>query len=212
MGRADGRAAAGGAGPIPIVPVRRLGARPRERAAAQFGGVPVATLNSELGALAAGRIRRAAVAQCPDHRRCGSTTRCSSTPDADEYKLIERTLIQLDRPKLQVAIDVTIAEVTLNDQLNYGVQFFLAGGAVSNTVIGHDARASSTTSPRTAAPRPRGRACRAGSISSPATPRVPARRHQRAASANRRQDPFQSIARRRRQWRCDRSRWAIRFR
>jgi general secretion pathway protein D len=55
---------------------------------------------------------------------------------ADEYKLIERTLIQLDRPKLQVAIDVTIAEVTLNDQLNYGVQFFLSGGAVSNTASG----------------------------------------------------------------------------
>jgi general secretion pathway protein D len=54
----------------------------------------------------------------------------------DEYKLIERTLIQLDRPKLQVAIDVTIAEVDLNDQLNYGVQFFLHGGAISNTVSG----------------------------------------------------------------------------
>jgi general secretion pathway protein D len=54
----------------------------------------------------------------------------------DEYKLVERTLIQLDRPKLQVAVDVTIAEVDLNDQLNYGVQFFLAGGAVSNTTGG----------------------------------------------------------------------------
>ena len=54
----------------------------------------------------------------------------------DEYKLIERTLIQLDRPKLQVAVDVTIAEVDLNDALNYGVQFFLAGGAVSNTTSG----------------------------------------------------------------------------
>ena len=50
---------------------------------------------------------------------------------ADEYKLIERTLVQLDRPKLQVAIDVTIAEVSLNDKLNYGVQFFLNGGSVS---------------------------------------------------------------------------------
>ena len=54
----------------------------------------------------------------------------------DEYKLIERTLVQLDRPKLQVAIDVTIAEVDLNDQLNYGVQFFLHGGAISNTTGG----------------------------------------------------------------------------
>ncbi|PNG24506.1 type II secretion system secretin GspD [Methylocella silvestris] len=41
------------------------------------------------------------------------------------YKVIEKALEQLDRPKLQVAIDLTIAEVTLNDTLNYGVQFFL---------------------------------------------------------------------------------------
>jgi general secretion pathway protein D len=34
-------------------------------------------------------------------------------------------LRQLDRPQLQVAIDATVAEVTLNDNLNYGVQFFL---------------------------------------------------------------------------------------
>ena len=32
---------------------------------------------------------------------------------------------QIDRPQLQVAIDATIAEVTLNNNLNYGVQFFL---------------------------------------------------------------------------------------
>ncbi|MGA2125476.1 MAG: type II secretion system secretin GspD [Xanthobacteraceae bacterium] len=44
---------------------------------------------------------------------------------ADNYRIIERTLSQLDRPLLQVAIDLTVAEVTLNDQLNYGVQFFL---------------------------------------------------------------------------------------
>jgi general secretion pathway protein D len=41
------------------------------------------------------------------------------------YKIIERALNQLDRPQAQVAIDLTIAEVTLNDQLQYGVQFFL---------------------------------------------------------------------------------------
>ena len=46
----------------------------------------------------------------------------------EDYRVIERALTQLDRPKLQVAIDVTIAEVTLNDQLNYGVQFFLNKG------------------------------------------------------------------------------------
>ena len=43
----------------------------------------------------------------------------------ENYRLIERTLRQLDRPQLQVAIDTTIAEVTLNDNLSYGVQFYL---------------------------------------------------------------------------------------
>jgi len=54
----------------------------------------------------------------------------------ENYRIIERALNQLDRPKLQVAIDVTIAEVTLNDDLSYGVQFFLTNnnhGSVSNT-------------------------------------------------------------------------------
>ena len=43
----------------------------------------------------------------------------------ENYRIIERTLQQIDRPQLQVAIDATIAEVTLNNNLNYGVQFFL---------------------------------------------------------------------------------------
>jgi general secretion pathway protein D len=45
---------------------------------------------------------------------------------AENYRTVERALQQIDRPKAQVAIDVTIAEVTLNDQLNYGVQYYLA--------------------------------------------------------------------------------------
>jgi general secretion pathway protein D len=104
-------------------------------AAAQFGGVPVAALNSELNALGQGG---SGGPQLPNVRitadLLNNLVLIYARPD--EYKLIERTLVQLDRPKLQVAIDVTIAEVTLNDQLNYGVQFFLAGGAVSNTTSG----------------------------------------------------------------------------
>jgi general secretion pathway protein D len=45
--------------------------------------------------------------------------------DQQAHHVVEQTLRQIDRPQLQVAIDATIAEVTLNDQLNYGVQFFL---------------------------------------------------------------------------------------
>ena len=44
---------------------------------------------------------------------------------AENYRIIERALQQIDRPQMQVAIDATIAEVTLNNDLNYGVQFFL---------------------------------------------------------------------------------------
>ena len=46
----------------------------------------------------------------------------------ENYEIILRTLAQLDRPQLQVAIDATIAEVKLNDTLQYGVQFFLQKG------------------------------------------------------------------------------------
>jgi general secretion pathway protein D len=41
------------------------------------------------------------------------------------YTIIEATIRQIDRPQLQVAIDATIAEVTLTNELSYGVQFFL---------------------------------------------------------------------------------------
>lgn len=43
----------------------------------------------------------------------------------ENYRIIERTLVQLDRPQLQVSIDATIAEVTLNKNLSYGVQALL---------------------------------------------------------------------------------------
>ncbi|MGQ0443739.1 MAG: type II secretion system protein GspD, partial [Beijerinckiaceae bacterium] len=54
--------------------------------------------------------------------------------NAATYQIIEKALNQLDRPQLQVAVDVTLAEVTLNDSLSYGVQFFLGRlGALDNS-------------------------------------------------------------------------------
>jgi general secretion pathway protein D len=41
-----------------------------------------------------------------------------------EYRMIEATLKKLDSMPLQVLIEVTIAEVTLNDDLQYGLQWF----------------------------------------------------------------------------------------
>ncbi|MBV8847964.1 MAG: type II secretion system secretin GspD [Methylobacteriaceae bacterium] len=68
--------------------------------------------------------------------RAGVLTGVRITPDLvnnavlifaspENYRIIERAIVQLDRPQLQVAVELTIAEVTLNDSLNYGVQFFL---------------------------------------------------------------------------------------
>lgn len=104
-------------------------------AAAQFGALPVAALNSELSTLGQGG---SSAPQLPNVRITADTTNNSVLiyAKADEYKLIERTLIQLDRPRLQVAIEVTIAEVTLNNQLNYGVQFWLHNGGIANTIAG----------------------------------------------------------------------------
>jgi general secretion pathway protein D len=58
--------------------------------------------------------------------------------DQESQRIVEQTIRQIDRPQRQIAIEATIAEVTLNDQLNYGVQFFLASqkGSISNTISG----------------------------------------------------------------------------
>ena len=45
----------------------------------------------------------------------------------EQYRVVERAIIDLDRPVPEVAIEAIAAEVTLNDNLNYGVQFFLRG-------------------------------------------------------------------------------------
>jgi general secretion pathway protein D len=50
-----------------------------------------------------------------------------------EYSVIDGMLHKIDIIPLQVLIEATIAEVTLNDQLSYGTQFFL-GGRVNGTL------------------------------------------------------------------------------
>ena len=46
-----------------------------------------------------------------------------------DYRMIENMLQQLDIAPQQVLIDATIAELTLTDQLQYGVQYFLKSGS-----------------------------------------------------------------------------------
>jgi general secretion pathway protein D len=68
----------------------------------------------------------------------------------ENYRLIEQTLTQLDRPQLQVAIHATIAQVTLNNDLQYGVEYFLLqknnGSSIGfNTQASGAASSSSST-------------------------------------------------------------------
>lgn len=54
----------------------------------------------------------------------------------EQYRLIEQTIKEIDQPQLQVAIDATIAEVTLTDDLQYGIQSYIMSrdvGLKSNT-------------------------------------------------------------------------------
>jgi len=44
---------------------------------------------------------------------------------AENYRVVEQTIRQLDQPQAQVGIEATIAEVTLNNELSYGVQFYI---------------------------------------------------------------------------------------
>ncbi len=50
---------------------------------------------------------------------------------APEYTVIEAALKKLDVPSRQVAIEVTIASVTLTDELDFGVEWLFKGGAPS---------------------------------------------------------------------------------
>ncbi|MFB9263558.1 type II secretion system secretin GspD [Bradyrhizobium erythrophlei] len=43
----------------------------------------------------------------------------------EQYRIIEQTIKEIDQPQLQVAIDATIAEVTLTDGLQYGIQSYI---------------------------------------------------------------------------------------
>jgi general secretion pathway protein D len=45
----------------------------------------------------------------------------------DQQAMIEQTIMALDKPSAQVAIEATIAEVVLTNDLRYGVQYYLKG-------------------------------------------------------------------------------------
>ncbi|MGX9431371.1 MULTISPECIES: type II secretion system secretin GspD [Bradyrhizobium] len=85
--------------------------------------------------------------------------------DQANYRIIESTLVQIDQPQLQVAIDATIAEVTLNNTLSYGVQAYLTSrnvGLKPNT--GSILNTQATAAPTTITDPTTGAATVAGSV------------------------------------------------
>ena len=85
--------------------------------------------------------------------------------DQANYRIIEATLSQVDRPQIQVAIDATIAEVTLTNDLSYGVQTFLTSrnvGLKPNT--GSILNTQATTAPATTTDPTTGATTVAGSL------------------------------------------------
>jgi general secretion pathway protein D len=89
------------------------------------GAVPTTVQRALAAAEGIGVVRNIQVVADKDN----NTILTIATPA--EYSVIEAALKKLDIPQRQVAIEVTIAEVTLTDQLQFGVEWVFKGAAPS---------------------------------------------------------------------------------
>lgn len=128
-------AAAGAATPVTGAPGSTFGARPAATAAS---ATPAQDNNA--GGLSGGGTKSGINGILQNVRITADVTNNAVLVYANQeaQRIVEQTIRQIDRPQRQIAIEATIAEVTLNDQLNYGVQYFLASkkGSISNTISG----------------------------------------------------------------------------
>ncbi|MEA2943532.1 MAG: ral secretion pathway protein [Bradyrhizobium sp.] len=126
------------------------------RAAPPAGAAPAGQQDYPLGAPLGGGAGRPAGGSgiLPNVRITADVTNNAVLvyANAESQRVVEQTIRQIDRPQRQIAIEATIAEVTLNDQLNYGVQFFLASrkGSISNTISGVSPSSTGLDLPATA--------------------------------------------------------------
>ena len=66
---------------------------------------------------------------------------------AQEYRIIEAALKKLDVPPRQVTMEVTIASVTITDELDFGVEWLFKGGAPSGRGSGGNITRSTPINP-----------------------------------------------------------------
>jgi general secretion pathway protein D len=132
---------------------------------ANAGGKNTGALDSGQGATTSGGNGQPVL---PDVRITPDATNNSLLIYADQanYRIIESTLLQVDQPQLQVAINATIAEVTLNNTLSYGVQSYITSqglGLRPNT--GSILNTQATSAPATTVDPNTGLASITGSVS-----------------------------------------------
>jgi len=70
----------------------------------------------------------------------------------EDYRVIERTLRDVDRPRLEVAIEATVAEVTLTKELQFGVQYYLANQGASAGLFSAAAQTAASTALQSVVP------------------------------------------------------------
>lgn len=80
------------------------------------GGAQASVISSDAGQLAVDPVRNVIVFQ----------------GDAQRWRAIQGVLARLDQPARQVVIEVTIAEVTLTDELEHGVEWALRNVGINN--------------------------------------------------------------------------------
>jgi general secretion pathway protein D len=102
-----------------------FGSTPSTLGATRTAAAGEATGSTDLGGAAGGAGGNQPVLEGVRITPDTSTNSLLVFASTENYRIIEQTLRQLDQPQLQVGIDATVAEVTLNDNLSYGVQFFL---------------------------------------------------------------------------------------
>jgi general secretion pathway protein D len=116
--------------PLTNVAIPQTSTQPPPAAQGQTPGAVSAIARAVTGAEGIGIIRNVQVVADKDN----NTILIVATPA--EYSVIEAALKKLDIPQRQVVIDVTIAEVTLTDQINFGVEWLFKGGAPSGRGAG----------------------------------------------------------------------------
>src|SRR5262249_8256524 len=116
--------------PLTNVALPQATTQPPPTPPAQPGGTASAIARAIAGADGIGIVRNIQVVADKDN----NTILIVATPA--EYSVIEAALKKLDIPQRQVVIDVTIAEVTLTDAINFGVEWLFKGGAPSGRGAG----------------------------------------------------------------------------